>query len=554
MLSSPPSRLARAAAIAVLASLALARPPVAAAQTGLIRLEDATMPKPGAVRLRATNEWIRFDERLDGNGNTLPLTAGFAADSLGSPQLAGVTVLDNALRALTGDASSRVSLGKLAAAGDARVVVTPLSLELGLTRHLSFGVMLPIVQSRTTIRAQLNGDTLALKNANVGPNPADYTASAGVAADFSSAAVTLQARISQCQGSSDPSCNAINANPSGAAALAQSLGKFAAGVAILYGTGGATPGSPVTPLAGSSTLAAINANIGALNASYQGYVGSVVTSRTLGGAAVGGANTLLKTVLADPSLAGVDSVGAKELIWSGDMELSATYLLFDQLADSTTPLSGLSARAVVQGAARLPTGRVARGRTLYELGSGTGQPAVVGRIAADVRAGRRLGATIAGEYVQSFGSANVFGATSTYGGLIPLGPRTPMQRQVGSTIQIDATPRFALARYLTLDGYYSLLHRADDQYIAPAPSGVVDQPLIPGFAGGSFIVPGATEQRLGLGFAYSTLGSATGGVLPLPIEISFSHLTTLSASGGPALKATFDQVRVRLDYQVWGRR
>ena len=549
MLPFSASRLARATALAVLASLALA--PVAAAQTGLIRLEDATLPPPGKVRLRATNEWIRFDQRFDGNGNVRPLTAGFAAESLGSAQLGGLTLLDNALRALTGDASSRVSLGKLTAVGDARVAVTPLSLELGATRHLSFGVLLPIVQSRTTIRAQLNGDTLALRNANVGPNPADYTTSAAVATDFGNAAATLAAKIAQCQGSSDPSCSAINADRSGASALAQSLASFASGVTILYGTGGAAIGSPVVPLAGSSTLATINANITTLNASYQSYVGGTVTSRTLGGATVPGANTLLKQVLADPSLAGVDSVGARELIWAGDVELSAAYQLFDQLADSAKPIGGLSARTVVQGVLRLPTGRVARGRTLYELGSGTGQVAVGGRLAADLRAGRRIATTIAGEYFQSLGSVSVFGATSSYGGLVALGPRTPMQRQAGSTLQVDVTPRFVLSRYLTLDGYYSLRRQADDQYVGPTPSAAADAALVQGFAAGSFAVPGATQQRAGFGFAYSPAGSYTGGTKPLPIEIAFSHLETLSASGGPALKATFDQVRVRLYLRVW---
>lgn len=551
MLSSQAIRLARATALAVLTSLALA--PVVTAQTGLIRLEDATLPPPGKIRFRATNEWIRFDERLDGNGNALPLTAGFSADSLGSAQLGGLTLLDNALRALTGDGSSRVSLGKLSAVGDARVVVTPLSLELGATRHLSFGVLLPIVQARTTIRAQLNGDTVALKNANVGPNPADYTTSSAVATDFSTAATALSAKITQCQGSADPSCSAINADPSGASALAQSLAKFASGVSILYGIGADAPGSPVVPLAGSSTLAAINANIGALNASYQSYVGGTVTSRTLGGATVPGANRVLGQVLADQSLVGVDSVGAKELLWVGDVELSAAYQLFDQLADTSRQISGLSARTVLQGVVRLPTGRVARGRTMYELGSGTGQLAVGGRVAADVRAGKRIGATVAGEYFQSLGSASVFGATSSYGGLVPFGPRTPMQRELGSTLQVDVTPRFALSRYLTLDGYYSLRHQANDQYIVAASSAVADAPLIPGFNTASFAVAGATEQRIGVGFAYSPLGSYAGTRKPLPIEISFSHLATLTASGGPALKATFDQVRVRLYMRVWGR-
>lgn len=539
--------------MAVLAPLVFAAPRIAGAQTGLIRLEDATLPPPGKIRLRATNEWIRFDERFDGTGKVQPLTAGFSADSLGSAQLGGLTLLDNALRALTGDATSRVSLGKLSAAGDARVVVTPLSLELGATRRLSFGVLLPIVQSRTTVRAQLNGDTVALKNANVGPNPADYTTSSAVATDFSNAANALSLKINQCQGSADPSCSAINADPSGASALAQSLAKFASGVSILYGISGDAPGSPVVPLAGSSTLAAINANIGALNASYQNYVGSTVTSRTLGGATVPGANRLLRQVLADQALAGVDSVGAKELLWVGDVELSAAYQLFDQLADTTKPITGLSARTVVQGVVRLPTGRVARGRTMYELGSGTGQLAVGGRIAADLRAGKRIGATVAGEYFQSLGSANVFGATSSYGGLVPFGPRTPMQRQAGSTVQVDVTPRVSLARYLTLDGYYSLRHQANDQYLVVASSAMTDAPLIPGFNTASFAVAGATEQRAGIGFAYSPIGSYSGTTKPLPIEISFSHLATLSASGGPALKATFDQVRVRLYLRVWGR-
>lgn len=536
------------AALACVAPLAPAR-----AQTGLIRLEDASMPPSGVVRFRATNEWIRWDQRFSADGKLSPLVAGFAAESLGSAQLGGLTLLDNALRALTGDATSRVSLGRLDAAGDSRVVVTPLSLEYGLSNRLSFGVLVPVVQARTTIRTQLNGDTNAVKNANVGVNPQDYTASATVAQDFSQAAASLAQRIQQCQGSVDPGCAAINADPTGAAALEQAVARFGAAVTVLYGTGVDAPGSPVVPMAGSNTLTAINQNIATLNQSYQQYMGSAITAGALGGAAVQGANRLLGQVLKDPSLAGVDSVGARELLWVGDIEVSTALQLVNQLADSARPVGGLRWRSAVQAVVRLPTGRVARGRTLYEIGSGTGQLAVEGRLANDLRFGRRFGTTIVGQYVASLGSARVFGATSAYGGAVPLGPRAPMERELGSVLQVDVAPRFTLARYFTLDGYYSLIHRADDRYTSVSPSTVDDQALVPGFQVNSFVIPGATEQRVGFGFGYSTLGDYTGGRAPLPIEVSFSHLETLHASGGPVYKASFDQVRFRLYLRVFGR-
>ena len=66
--------------------------------------------------------------------------------------------------------------------------------------------------------------------------------------------------------------------------------------------------------------------------------------------------TDLGNLLADPGIAGYDSLKSSILIAPGDLELSARYLLMDQFADSvaaTGPV-GVHTRATFTGTYRLP--------------------------------------------------------------------------------------------------------------------------------------------------------------------------------------------------------
>ena len=134
-----------------------------------------------------------------------------------------------------------------------RSVVSPVAIEYGVTNRLTIGVVVPLVQTRTTLFAELNPDT---GFANVGPNPAfgnqgAAAATARLVGQFRTAATTLQSRLTACQ--QDPTaaqCAAIVGHEAAAQSLIQSANAFAGQLELLYGTGGAAfPGQRFVPLA-----------------------------------------------------------------------------------------------------------------------------------------------------------------------------------------------------------------------------------------------------------------------------------------------------------------
>jgi hypothetical protein len=89
-----------------------------------------------------------------------------------------------------------------------------------------------------------------------------------------------------------------------------------------------------------------------------------------------------------------------------------------------------------------------------------------------------------------------------------------------------------IAGYLTINAQYMLTHIGADQY-TPSSNGH-------GVAG----IASSTAHALGFGFAYSTVG--VGGPMgrSLPVELTFSHLETITG-GGPVAKAWREQIGVR---------
>src|SRR5918999_3767097 len=178
------SRVARASIASVLRrallGVAAATLPVlwavqpARAQTAVTRSDDAAPVPRGMARLRVVPSWSRFDTRFAGTPadgpSTVPLAAVLAADSLGVTQVPVLAPSEAALRTLTGDPAFRLSLGRSASVATSRIVTTAIVAEYGLTRRLTVGGVLPVVQTRTELFVTLNQDHAL--NANVGPNPA----------------------------------------------------------------------------------------------------------------------------------------------------------------------------------------------------------------------------------------------------------------------------------------------------------------------------------------------------------------------------------------------
>src|SRR5690242_18829693 len=160
--------------LATLAILLLAAP--VGAQAPLSHTEDAAPVPAGSLRLRITTAWTRYDERFSAAGGTQPLSQDFSTDALGVAQLPLLAPTEASLRTLAGDQNLRLSLGRLEVRGGARIVTTPISLEYGVTRRLSVGVQVPIVQTRRVIQARVNIDTTLRANVGFVPENARVTA------------------------------------------------------------------------------------------------------------------------------------------------------------------------------------------------------------------------------------------------------------------------------------------------------------------------------------------------------------------------------------------
>src|SRR6476659_1355786 len=248
----------------------------AQAQSPLSHLDDAAAVQSGALRLRIANVWTRYDERFGPNGATTPLGDPLSADSLGSAQFPLLAPLEASLRAAAIDPSLRLSLGQLRVGSNARIATTPIALEYGVTRRLSVGVLIPIVQTRRVAMATVAGDKT---HANLGyvsaANRTDAaTRNAQVAAAYRKAADSLAALLTNCPGNPGASgCAAVNANPA-AAATARTRAQAFADVAAALGT---TPSTVIVAPRQTSALAdTLEVRRAQLNQMLQQYLGVTV--------------------------------------------------------------------------------------------------------------------------------------------------------------------------------------------------------------------------------------------------------------------------------------
>jgi hypothetical protein len=239
------------------------------AQSPTTLLPDATVLPARTVRVRASAAWTRFDELL-GDGSKRNIASTLATDSLGARQLPFFASSETEIRTASGLSNFRLTAGELVAAANSRVLTFPVILEYGLTKRLTLGVVVPLVETRTTLGAQLNP---TLGKANVGPNPA-FSSSNGAAVrtqnaelvnSLRAAADTLAARVTTCQATpSNPVCAAINGQQSAVQALLQNTASFAGVIERLYGTNETNPGLPYIPIAKDASQEVINARIAAL--------------------------------------------------------------------------------------------------------------------------------------------------------------------------------------------------------------------------------------------------------------------------------------------------
>lgn len=529
------------------------------AQTSLSHTEDAAPIPRGMVRVRVITGWTRFDERFTTTGRT-SIDADLSADPLGSVQLPRLAPLDVAAQTLAGDSQMRISLGRLVTRSDARIVTTPIALEYGLTRRLSVGLLVPVVQTRRVIQIDVNSKTGAPANVGYLLTSQRSTAAAqnlAAVTSLNQAASALTALIARCQATpTAPGCTAYNADASGASAALTLANSFATAAAV-WGT--KSDSTILAPRALGSLAVEIELQRNALNQRLLQFLGAgAATVQPLffanadfayldlqGGSGVPG---LLQSTLGG----GLDSIQTTERLGFGDIEVGAQYLLLDQFQRDSLPRRGLQSRLMVGGSVRFPTSRPDSAQNLVGIPTGEGAGVEL-RSALDMVKGR-FGGTVAARYVKHFArtvTAPLAGDPNLPGWPFPVfGPR---KRTAGDVMALDVTPRFLFGEWMALQAHYGLERMgaatwdagADPTVLATACPGC----LIPTTGPSTATL---TAQRLGLGVRYSTVDAYSRGQARYPVEISFTHLETTSGSA-ELPKLTRDQIQLRVYVRVLGR-
>lgn len=532
--------------------------PTLAAQTTLSHLDDAAPVPSGMLRLRVDNAWTRYDQRFTADG-LAPLNAELSAYPLGVAQLPLLASLETGLRTLTGNANTRISLGRLQVGGDARVVTTPLTLDFGLTSRLTIGVVVPIVQTRRVAVAHVNERKLSPERANMGfvsagSRLAAAQNNAAVAAAFQRAADSLSARIARCQQNpGGTGCAAINANASDAAAARAQAAAFAGAVQAL-GTDSAR--AILAPRAGSQVAIDVEQQRLALNQRLQQYLGAGYGAATgvfiapydFSYADLQGRNSTGTTGLLASTLGGgLDSIHTTERIGLGDVAVRAQMLVLDNFQHDTLPLQRFQSRLAVGGLVRFATSVPDSGRTLTDIGTGDGAGFEL-RSVMDVIVGH-FGSTIAARYAKSFArtvSAPLYGDPEAAFPYPVIGPR---QRTAGDVFGLDLTPRWLLDESFSVDALYGLERIGASTYDTPpnVPVALCPGCTLPDVATTSGTT--RTAQRIGLGVRYSTLDAYVRRRAPYPVEVSFAHLTTVSGDPGVP-KLSREQIRVSIYYRL----
>ncbi len=540
----------------IVALALLATPALVAAQT-LTHTEDASPIPVGMLRFRITTGWSRYDERFI-NGGTRSLSDDISSDSLGPRQFPLLAPVENGLKTLSNNAATRLTLGRLAAQSDVRTVTTPIALELGVTRRLSVGIMVPIIQTRRSIHIAVNADSTRLGNVGYVPERSRASAAAANATVYQAflrASDSLTTLLAKCPTSPTATgCAAVSANTAAATAARDQAKAFAQ--AIQSSLGIDSVAALLAPRAGSALATAIDARRNALNTQLQAYLGptagtsaSVFTSASdfsyidLQGR--NGVPGFLQSALGG----GLDSLQTSNRLLLGGVTFAARFLVFDHFQRDTLPASVMQSRFAVGGEVRLEAVRADSARNLGAISPARGSGVAVSSALDLVRG--RIGATIAGRYDKSFARAVQTTLVGDPEAFYPYPAFVPARRTPGDVITLDVTPRFLLGQWFAIDGHYGIERSAAATYELPA----VDACPVCSLGSTAFApnTTARTAQRLGFGVRYSTFESYLRGVTGTPVEVSFTHLETITGDAGVP-KVSRDQVQLRLYFGVFGKR
>ncbi len=546
--------------------LALAFLPLVSSVSGAQRVlgpaEDATVVPRGLFRLGIQTTWSRANERFsDGllgrkEGQVERLAVDFDVDSLNPTRFEPLQPLTEALQVLTGKSAVPSTLGRLRVDYDYSAVTTPISLEYGLLRRLTLGVLVPYVKTRNEVFVNPNPDRTG---GTIGINPALTHTSAlaqnlVLTTQLTEAVTQLQTQLASCMGSTAPECAAINADRARATQLATSGAAVAAAVSAIYGTKEGE-GSRFAPVQGGAIQKDIAARLIALSTDFGGFLGAAPGSRTgwitqqpVGAPLMGLAD--FNTIVSDSSFGiGAVPLATVERSHIGDVEFGAKLLLYDGLGaqpPQRPDYRGLKFRLAVGGAYRLGTAQYQSADDFADFGTGDAQDDIEGRVFADVLFGRRFWASFVGKYgVQKADQQWERIPDAPHAPFPALYRRQYIGRDLGDYVAAEFSPRVSLSDALMFSATYSVYSKKADSYTGTF--NVTDLAGDPVTLDASILNAGTErrEQRLVAGFTYSTMAAYYRGQAKRPLEVSYVVGQSLGGTG-LAIKQFTQAIGLRL--------
>lgn len=521
--------------------------------------EDAFVLPRWGLRVTVAPTFENIDERFLPGGTRAPFGAQLGG-TYDATRLAILRPGESALQSLVGT-EARLSLGEVRVVADQRAVVLPLGLEMGLGARIQVGVLVPYVRTTT----------------NIVPYPADVDATAGINPALASAEgrtrntqlvgqiltaasqreASLGLGANGCAGSAVSGCEAVNQARTAATSLAS-----------LYGTGSdaslpaslaGRAGSAAVPIVGSAAAEAIDTRIASLKSAL-GPEGGVITIESPAHATgpIGAAG--LATLLGDQqSGLGLDAFRVVERSHLGDVEGMVKVALIDRIGRlGDAPRSPLGLRLAVAGVVRAPTGQGESPGNALDLGTGDGQTDVELRGALDVTLGRAIWISAAARLVRQLEDDQFVAAPASLEEipLVPVGAVLRARRDLGDAAAFEVTPRWMPNDYMTVSLTYQVRRKDEDSYEPAEFTTVLDQQQETSAARFVELLgrdTDFTEQRVGFGLTWSTLGAARRGKRVIPLDVSYVRLQTVGGSGGVVPIVGTDQLRLRLWFGRTGR-
>lgn len=533
------------------ALLGLAGRPLAA-QRVLGPWDDASIVRPGVLRVGVAPGFATWRERYGPDGTREPLGADFTVDSLGARHLPFIAPLGGPLSVLTGLASPPLSLGRLDTRLEVTEVTTAITLDLGLTPRVALQALIPYVKNHVYVEADPNAGT---PGATLGFNPARQFAGArteneAVTTSLSTAAATLTSELARCAGSTDATCALVNADRPGAQALAQQAAQVAAALATVYGTPAVT-GSLYAPVAGSPLQAAVNARLADLNTRFRAVLGAPAAGDWVGRRPVAAppmAAADLTTLLGSPAHGiAARPFGDFEHSHVGDIELGAKILLFDTFGPPATApaMRAGMLRLAVAGVYRLPTGQRDLAGHFADLGAGQQQADIEVRGFADVALTPRLWTSAVARYAIQQPDRLVRRITDQPGDPFPeLAREQEVSRNLGDLVEVEVAPRFVPNEEFSFSASYRYRRKGADAYAGTFDVTSADGTPLSLDASTLGAGTEASQQVAGFAVTFSTVRGHARRQARWPLEVSYLHTIVLAGRGVPRAQVNGISLRI----------